>query len=125
MSGPQRLIDSTMKLVWTLLLCAVLFSALRQWALCERVAVGQRTQAATPWIALVLQVSCAFLFLIGTVVRIQRWFSIRTAEAVRRQRLDSAHTFVGAPERIGTRRSSALELPRPRRKAARGPGGRR
>jgi hypothetical protein len=125
MSGPRRLIETSMALAGTLLVCAVLFSSLRHWALSEQPAGGHPAIATHPWTFIALQFLCVFLFLIGLVVRAARWFSTRATETARRRRLEGSHMLVGAPERIGVRRSCAPERRRPRRKDPRGPGRRR
>ena len=126
MPGPRRLIDTAMTLVWTLLVCAVVFASLRQFALGQRAAAGGHlASAGLAWIGVVLVRLCAMLCVIGLVVRARRWWSARSAESVRRRRLEAAQTLVGAPERIGAPRSSGSEPRVSSRKAARNPGRRR
>ena len=126
MPGPRRLIETTMTLAWTLLVCAVLFASLRHFALGQHEAAGGHpASAGQPWIGAVIVRLFVLLGVIGLVVRAKRGWSARTAESVRRRRLEAAQTLVGAPERIGVRRSSWSELQLPGRKAAGRPGRRR
>lgn len=105
MSGLRRLFETATTMAWALLVCAVLFASLRQWTIDEHRAVaGHPEDAPQSGVVVAFQLLCVFLFLIGLVVRVMRWLSARTAEAARRSRVESAHTFVGAPDRMGDRR---------------------
>lgn len=106
MSGPKRLIDMTWQLAWALLVCAVVFSFLRQRTLADPGAVtsDHPVGAGRVWINDLISSLCAMLFAIGIVVRLKRWLSARTAESERRRRNEASHTLVGAPERFGDRR---------------------
>jgi hypothetical protein len=107
MSEPKRLIDAAWKLVVALLVCAVLLSFLRQRVVGEHVVAGSYPAIALqPWFAALLVRSCTVLFGLGLVVRLKRWFAARRAESARKTRLASEHTLVGAPERVGGRRST-------------------
>jgi hypothetical protein len=108
MSGPSRLIEMAWRLVLTLLVCAVVLSFLRQWALDRSpVADGWASGARDPLIGTGPATLCLVLSVIGLAVRLARWSSARRGESARKQRLEAAHTSVGAPERLGARRSVA------------------
>jgi hypothetical protein len=108
MSGLQRLIDTAWKLAWALLVCAVLFSFLRQLAIDGRPAVaGGQPAHVLDWTGAVLVRLCVTLFVIGLLVRVRRWFAGRAAEAARTRRLDATRTLVGAPARFGVRATGA------------------
>ena len=106
MSGPNRLIDMAWRLVLTLLVCAVVLSFLRQWALDRLPVVDGQASGGRDHFATGPAMLCLVLFVIGLAVRLARWFSVRRGELARKQRLELAHTSVGAPERLAARRSA-------------------
>ena len=112
MSGPNRLIDMTWRLVLTLLVSAVILSFLRQCVLVSPVVRDRAPGARDLLIGTGPAMLCLVLFVIGLAVRLTRWLSVRRGESTRKQRLEAAHTSVGAPERLGARRSAAPGRPR-------------
>lgn len=116
MSEPKAVVAIAWKLIWTLLVCSVLCSVVRQWAMDGHPVVtdGHPDSAGHSWMGAAHLRLCAVLFVVGLLVRAKHWLATRGAESLRRRRLNSAHSLVGAPDRIGSRSSSG-----PRRRRAR------
>jgi hypothetical protein len=105
------------KLVMALFVCVALLAFLRHRGNDDRIAIGGHPATARRlWFSGFLVRAFATLFVIGIAVRVKRWQSARGAESLRKRRLESAHTLVGAPERLGARRSAGSAGPRQSRR---------